>query len=180
MRKALSVFFSAALALAMLPAVAFAAPVVQSDADASLTAQVSDDQTEAMYRLYNPNSGEHFYTSSTVERDNVIAAGWDDEGTGWTAPIRGIQVYRLYNSFAGEHHYTTSEAERDMLVAAGWTLEEGGWFSDPDKSVPLYRAYNPNAFANNHHYTTDWGEFVTLLGLGWRDEGIGWHGVSAG
>ena len=133
--------------------------------------------TQAMYRLYNPNSGEHFYTASTIERDSVIAAGWNDEGVGWTAPTEGIQVYRLYNSFAGEHHYTTSAEERDMLVSVGWTWEEGGWFSDPNESVPLYRAYNPNAFANNHHYTTDRGEFETLLGLGWQDEGIGWHGV---
>ena len=133
--------------------------------------------TQAMYRLYNPNSGEHFYTASTIERDSVIAAGWNDEGIGWTAPTEGIQVYRLYNSYAGEHHYTTSPEERDMLVSVGWTWEEGGWFSDPDESVPLYRAYNPNAFANNHHYTTDRGEFETLLSLGWQDEGIGWHGV---
>ena len=133
--------------------------------------------TQAMYRLYNPNSGEHFYTSSPVERQAVIDAGWNDEGVGWTAPTEGIKVYRLYNSFAGEHHYTTSEAERDMLVSVGWTWEEGGWFSDPNESVPLYRAYNPNAYANNHHYTLDWGEFQTLLGLGWQDEGVGWHGV---
>ena len=180
MRKALSIFFSAALALVMLPAVAFAAPGTQADADASLATQASDDQTEAMYRLYNPNSGEHFYTSSTVERDSVIAAGWDDEGIGWTAPIRGIQVYRLYNPFAGEHHYTTSPDERDMLVEAGWNWEEGGWLSDPDKAVPLYRAYNPNAYANNHHYTTDWGEFQTLLSLGWQDEGIAWYAAAEG
>ena len=133
--------------------------------------------TQAMYRLYNPNSGEHFYTASTIERDSVIAAGWNDEGIGWTAPTQGIQVYRLYNSFAGEHHYTTSAEERDMLVSVGWTWEDGGWFSDVDESVPLYRAYNPNAFANNHHYTTDRGEFETLLSLGWQDEGVGWHGV---
>ena len=133
--------------------------------------------TETMYRLYNPNSGEHFYTSSPVERQAVIDAGWNDEGVGWTAPTEGIKVYRLYNSFAGEHHYTTSEAERDMLVSVGWTWEEGGWFSDPNESVPLYRAYNPNAYANNHHYTLDWGEFQTLLGLGWQDEGVGWYGV---
>ena len=136
--------------------------------------------TQPMYRLYNPNSGEHFYTASTVERDAVIAAGWNDEGIGWTAPTEGIRVYRLYNSFAGEHHYTSSEVERDALVAAGWTLEEGGWFSDPGEAAPLYRAYNPNAYANNHHYTTDWGEFVILLSLGWQDECVGWHGVSAG
>ena len=133
--------------------------------------------TQAMYRLYNPNSGEHFYTASTIERDAVITAGWNDEGIGWTAPTEGIQVYRLYNSFAGEHHYTTSCEERDMLVSVGWTWEDGGWFSDPNESVPLYRAYNPNAFANNHHYTTDRGEFETLLSLGWQDEGVGWHGV---
>ena len=107
----------------------------------------------------------------------MIAAGWNDEGIGWTAPTSGIQVYRLYNSFAGEHHYTTSEAERDMLVSVGWTWEEGGWFSDINQAVPLYRAYNPNAFANNHHYTTDWGEFQMLLSVGWKDEGVGWHGV---
>ena len=134
--------------------------------------------TETMYRLYNPNSGEHFYTSSPVERQAVIDAGWNDEGVGWTAPTEGIKVYRLYNSYAGEHHYTTSEAERDMLVGVGWTWEEGGWYSDPDEAVPLYRAYNPNAYANNHHYTLDWGEFQTLLGLGWQDEGVGWHGVN--
>lgn len=31
--------------------------------------------TQTMYRLYNPNSGEYFYTTSTVERNAVIAAG---------------------------------------------------------------------------------------------------------
>ena len=157
----------------------------KSIADTYLKEESADDEpgtaepvgTQAMYRLYNPNSGEHFYTASTVERDAVIAAGWNDEGIGWTAPTEGIQVYRLYNSYAGEHHYTTSAEERDMLVGVGWTWEEGGWFSDPDESVPLYRAYNPNAFANNHHYTTDRGEFETLLSLGWQDEGVGWHGV---
>ena len=101
MRKPLTILFSAALALSMLPASAFAAPVAQPDADAPLAAQAGD--TATMYRLYNPNSGEHFYTASSVERQAVIDAGWDDEGEGWTAPTEGVQVYRLYNSFAGEH-----------------------------------------------------------------------------
>lgn len=177
MRKALSVFFSAALALAMLPAVAFAAPVVQSDADASLTAQVSDDQTEVMYRLYNPNSGEHFYTSSTVERDHLISVGWNDEGTGWTAPKAGDAVYRLYNPYAGEHHYTLSTVERDSLIAAGWNDEGIGWRSDPAQRVALYRVYNPNEYANNHHYTKEAGERDILLSKGWQDEGTAWYGI---
>lgn len=46
-------------------------------------------QTNAMYRLYNPNSGEHFYTASVAERDTVKKAGWRYEGIGWQAPKSG-------------------------------------------------------------------------------------------
>ena len=133
--------------------------------------------TNAMYRLYNPNSGEHFYSSSTVERDYLISLGWQDEGTGWIAPASGDAVYRLYNPYAGEHHYTLSAAERDMLVSVGWNDEGIGWYSDPNESVPLYRVYNPNEYANNHHYTTSATERDMLLSIGWQDEGISWHGV---
>ena len=151
-------------------------PEVQ-DPDASEEPDAPAAQPQTMHRLYNPNSGEHFYTSSDVERSAVVAAGWIDEGVGWTAPDDGIQVYRLYNPYAGEHHYTISVEERDMLVSVGWIWEEGGWFSDPDQAVPLYRAYNPNAYSNNHHYTADPGEFQRLIYLGWVDEGVGWYGV---
>ena len=43
-------------------------------------------QTTAMYRLYNPNSGEHFYTGSIEERDMLDRVGWNYEGVAWTAP----------------------------------------------------------------------------------------------
>ena len=29
-----------------------------------------------IYRLYNPNTGEHFYTSSTVEKAGLVNGGW--------------------------------------------------------------------------------------------------------
>ena len=130
-----------------------------------------------MYRLYNPNSGEHFYTGDPAERDHLISLGWDYEGVGWTAPYSGSAVYRLYNSNAGEHHYTTSVAERDSLIAAGWTYESIGWCSDDYHLIPLYRQYNPNEFANNHNYTTSLDENNWLVSLGWRAEDIGWYGV---
>ena len=133
--------------------------------------------TNAMFRLYNPNSGEHFYSSSTVERDHLVSLGWQDEGTGWIAPASGDAVYRLYNPYAGEHHYTLSTAERDMLVSVGWNDEGVGWYSDPNESVPLFRVYNPNEYANNHHYTTSAAERDMLLSIGWQDEGVSWHGV---
>ena len=132
-----------------------------------------------MYRLYNPNSGEHFYTADVEEKNYLASIGWNYEGVGWTAPSKSnTPVYRLYNSYGGEHHYTIDADERDALVAAGWNYEGIGWYSDDAKSVPLYREYNPNAFANNHNYTTDASEHAWLLSIGWRGEGIGWYGLA--
>lgn len=150
------------------------------------TPNVPDDPTpeqpeiwgQSMYRLYNPNSGEHFYTSSVVERNDLMWRGWKAEGIAWTAPSWGTPVYRLYNPNAGEHHYTTSEIERAVLIYAGWNDEGIGWYGDTNQAVPVYRVYNPNAYANNHHYTTDWGERDVLVDMGWRDEGVGWHGIN--
>lgn len=132
----------------------------------------------AMYRLYNPNSGEHFYTSSLSERNNVIKAGWRYEGIAWYAPLQGDPVYRLYNPVAGDHHYTPSSAERDRVVSAGWIYEGVCWYSSPSTETPLYRVYNPNAWTGAHHYTMSAKERDNLVSLGWRDEGIGWYGVS--
>ena len=138
----------------------------------------SSATTQAMHRLYNPNSGEHFYTGSESERDAVIAAGWGYEGIGWTAPATSsVPVHRLYNANGGEHHYTMDEGEKDFLVSVGWSYEGIGWYSDEAKTVPLFREYNPNAFANNHNYTTNTAEHEWLLSLGWQDEGYAWYGL---
>ena len=131
-----------------------------------------------MYRLYNPNSGEHFYTSSEGERNSLINVGWNYEGIGWTAPsFSDTPVYRLYNRYAGEHHYTTSLDERNALINIGWLDEGIGWYSDDARGVPLYRQYNPNEYANNHNYTTSLTENNYLVSLGWQAENIGWYGV---
>ena len=56
---------------------AFASPM--QDADKAFEAQAPTTSTTAsadMYRMYNRNSGEHFYTASTVERDSLVNAGW--------------------------------------------------------------------------------------------------------
>lgn len=41
------------------------------------------DETYEMHRLYNPNSGEHFYTRTHSERDHLVDIGWQYEGIGW-------------------------------------------------------------------------------------------------
>ncbi len=131
-----------------------------------------------MHRLYNPNSGEHFYTSDVAEYEGLVAAGWRNEGIGWIAPVHSDRpVFRLYNENGGEHHYTMSTSERDGLVAAGWRYEGIGWYSADESMVPIYRQYNPNAFANNHNYTANVTERDTLIEAGWHDEQIAWYGI---
>ncbi len=153
-------------------------PTPTTDPSPTPTPEPNPVTTNTMFRLYNPNSGEHFYTSSVVEHDHLVSVGWNDEGTGWTALSGGNPVYRLYNpNLPGEHHYTLSTIERDNLIEAGWNDEGVGWYSDPALNKPLFRLYNPNEFANNHHYTTDAGERDILLSLGWLDEGISWYGI---
>lgn len=135
----------------------------------------------AMHRLYNPNSGEHFYTADEAERNAVVKAGWTYEGIGWYAPESSdTPVMRLYNSNAGDHHFTTDQQEAANLIRLGWHDEGIGWYSDDEKRVPVYRQYNPNAIAGAHNFTTDKQENDNLKRLGWREEGIAWYGVREG
>lgn len=140
----------------------------------------SASSTVTMWRLYNPNSGEHFYTGNAKERDMLVRIGWKSEGEGWTAPTSGDPVYRLYNPNAGDHHYTLNPGERDMLVKVGWTYEGVGWHSatasDTDRK-PLYRQYNPNAVAGAHNYTLSKAENDHLARIGWCAEGLAWYAV---
>ncbi len=139
-----------------------------------------------MNRLYNPNSGEHFYTADITEKEALVALGWNDEGYGWVAPSyetgKNNPVYRLYNPNAGDHHYTMSDTEVKTLVAYGWKAEGTGWYSadvagakPSTGKVAVYRQYNPYANgAGSHNYTTDKAENDYLVSLGWTPEGTAW------
>jgi uncharacterized protein YjdB len=160
------------------PGTAVITATATSGVSASCTVEVKIGILE-MYRLYNPNSGEHFYTNGTDERDYLASIGWNYEGVGWNAPSSSnTPVFRMYNANGGEHHYTTSADERDYLVTMGWSFEGIGWYSDDNQEVPLYRQYNPNQFACNHNYTTSEEENNILIDAGWQYEGIGWYGCN--
>ena len=145
----------------------------------STTFTVEGKKALSMYRLYNPNSGEHFYTSNQSERNHLVSVGWNYEGVGWDAPLTGKPIYRLYNKNAGDHHYTGSEEERDGLVAKGWKYEGIAWYTAPSASgKPQYRLYNPNCTgAGAHHYTGSTKERDDLVVFGWKYEGIAWYGM---
>jgi hypothetical protein len=141
-------------------------------------------EANPMYRLYNPNTGEHLYTAAAVEVEFLCKIGWQFENVGWFAPdTSDYPVYRLFNPNAvgGDHHYTLNANERDALVAAGWNDEGIGWYSYGKYSAPenidLYRQYNPNN--GRHNYTTSKAENDYLVRLGWNFEGFAWYGIEA-
>ena len=130
----------------------------------------------AMYRLYSPVSGEHFYTSSAAERDLLVPAGWIYEGLAWYAPATGDPVYRLYSPLSGDHHYTVSMGEVNALEAAGWIYEGVAWYT-PEDGLPVYRLYSPYLIRGSHHYTISRAERDVLVDAGWIYEGIGWYAL---
>ncbi len=140
-------------------------------------AHLSDNYTAfangvGVNRLYNPNSGEHFFTPSLGEAKYLAYVGWNAEGFEWKAPNSGLPVYRVYNPNAGDHHYTNDRAEVENLIEAGWNDEGVAFYYDPKGNTPVYRAYNPNAISGAHHFTADKEEYDHLISIGWRAEGV--------
>lgn len=140
------------------------------------------EQTTSIYRLYNKNTGEHFYTQSRTEQLNAIIAGWNNEGIGWVAPsYSNSPVYRVYNPHAkgGDHYYTRSKYEAQSLVNQGWKWDGNGkpvFYSGGKASV--YVAYNPNAQSGSHNYTPNAFEQQSLLNNGWKFGSTAWNAVT--
>ena len=148
---------------------------------ATCTVTVANITNIYIYRLYNPNNGEHFFTNNDGERKYLASIGWDDEGIAWTSPSSSdVPVYRLFNPYTGEHHYTSNLDERNYLVLLGWHDEGIGWYSTDyhTKGTPIYRLFNPYISGiGAHHYTKDDTERDYLRTVGWNYEGIGWYGI---
>ena len=134
-----------------------------------------------LYRLYNPNSGEHLYTEDAHERDVLSRLGWVYEGSAWVSPGKSeVVVYRLYNPNTGDHHYTKDKHEYDTLGKLGWKQEGRAWYGAASTETALFRLYNPNAYVGTHHYTSDANERLNMVANGWVYEGIAWYGVDMG
>jgi hypothetical protein len=93
--------------------------------------------------------GDHFYTTSTTERDNaVVTYGYQYEGIACyafdTQAPGTTALFRLYNPQTGDHFYTTSTTERDNAVtpALGYQYEGIACYafdSQAPGATPLYR-----------------------------------------
>lgn len=156
---------------------AAAAPAVKAapQAAAAPKAAPKAEATIPIYRVYNPNSGEHLHTMNGNEKDFLVRLGWRYEGISMRVLGSGRELFRIYNPNSGEHFFTLNGAERDHLKSLGWRYEGIAWHT-PWTGMPMYRVYNPNTQgAGAHHYTMDANERDFLTRAGWRYEGISWH-----
>ena len=142
---------------------------------------ISEDELEPRYRLYNPNTFIHFYTTDANEYNILGNSGWTQEGVSSRVvngvatidSVDAIPYYRLYNPNTGVHFWTTDANEYNVLGNSGWTQEgEDGYIfpSQVSSTVPWYRLYNPND--GKHFWTLDANEKNVLIDAGYNDEGI--------
>ncbi|KDR84285.1 hypothetical protein GALMADRAFT_237037 [Galerina marginata CBS 339.88] len=79
-------------------------------------------QTIPFYRVYNPTVVNHFYTTSTAERDNAVNnLGYNNEGiAGYVygdAQCDGLPLYRLWSAKAQNDFYTMDAQEVQDVIS---------------------------------------------------------------
>jgi hypothetical protein len=82
------------------------------------------------YRLYNPFSHQHHWTTDANENNILPTVGWVKEGTdGYILPsaVAGaVPLYRLYlNAAGGLHLWTTDLNEANFLTSHNGWVNEG-------------------------------------------------------
>ncbi|CAD7484980.1 C39 family peptidase [Lacticaseibacillus paracasei] len=138
--------------------------------------------TIPIYRLYNGNTQEHFFTKNAYERDQLRLRNWGNyEGIAWYAPTSGDIVYRLYNPVYDDHLFTRNWNEVNYQIHhSAWQYEGVAFYSDVRNSIPVYRLYNPSLRTGSHHYTINPNEVAAITKRGWNYEGIAWYASSQG
>lgn len=135
------------------------------------------EDTTDVYRLWEPITGEHLYTTDWGETSYLNSnTDWIYEGTAFKAGQEGHPVYRLYNPYGNVHHLTNDAHEKEILVSNGWNYEGVIFNSDIGKRIPVYRLY----CAPYHLWTTDYNEYATLPSAGWSQEGIAFYAADYG
>jgi len=144
------------------------------NSSSSSSSKTTTVEKTAVYRLVNSANADHVYTTSTSERDSLVAEGWTSEGTAWKSPkTSGTPVYELVNATNGKHFYTKGASERDSLVQAGWKDEGVAFYADEDKGRAVYRMLNSKN--GDHFFTSSTSERDNLLNNGWVNEGTAFY-----
>jgi hypothetical protein len=143
-----------------------------SDGVVALSELVAPTTTAGgIYRHFNSDTGMHFYTASSQERDSVInnISSYNYEGVAFKSASADVpevaNVWRFYNSDTGAHFYTISEAERDSIIAnlASFNYEGPAYtayVSEVDDSIALHRFFNIDT--GTHFYTASEAEKISI------------------
>jgi hypothetical protein len=105
-----------------------------------------------LFRLWNPGSGDHFYTTSATERDSAAAGGYAKEGTAChvfsASAASRIPMHRLFKKFGARLRLHVKIVQN--YVSEGTACQV---FSNAAAGrVPLHRLFN--ASNGDHFYTT--------------------------
>ena len=151
-------------------------------ANISLTASsVSGANWTPFYRLYNSSIKDHFYTTSSTERDDIANKGFlyeRIEGFVSSTSFTGtVPLYRYYNSAKDVHYYSTNAS--DSTISSGGYAFENAYYIYPTQqewTSPLY--YASHATNTDNFYTTSWYEYQNAI-KSWKFTGNGIIGYVA-
>ncbi len=149
-------------------------PTAQSTKPVTYT--ITSSTYVPVYRLYNPATGEHFFTLNAGEIDGLVKSGWNDEGVAFNVPATSnTPVYRYFSTKTGEHYYTSSDAEKTTLTANGFVYEGIAWYSGDSNNSMVYRLRVTSKNKSYTHYTASTAERDNLINAGWTSEATGFY-----
>ncbi|KFI47914.1 InlB B-repeat-containing protein [Bifidobacterium biavatii] len=147
-----------------------------------LQAKLVETANDKLYRVYNPNNGDHYFTTDLTEQAALVKLGWKAEGAPYKVIVNrkdreskdkytrqyyfGTAVWSVYNPNTGEH-LLTFESEANGLAKAGWTKEDVKFYTVQGGTAEVVRVYNPNTNGPAHLYTKA-SEARGLAKLGWK------------
>jgi hypothetical protein len=99
-----------------------------------------------LYKLYHPETVDHFFTTSQRERDNAVKKGFEERGVlGYVVSSphpQHVPLFRAYHPDLTDHFYTTDEAELEVkgspTPGSPATIEVDTGF-DPNEDGYLFR-----------------------------------------
>ncbi len=136
---------------------------------------IGPSAANGVYRAYFSWNGEHFYSNSYAEIQNIVARGAQYEGVHFYAPPNQdtVPLYRFWVS--GNFHFYTQDVGEYNAVSRtpGFRWEGIAWQvyrTQAPGTIPVYRLYKP---ANGDHlYTVSTSERDAAQSLGYRYEGV--------
>jgi hypothetical protein len=124
-------------------------------------------QKNAVWRLYNPQTGGHMISSDFNEVNTYLLHKWINDGVVSHSSDNGVlSVHRLYNPRT-KYHTTATDPEVTLLKSQGW-IDDGEIFKSPSSGNPVWR------LSKNGDYfvTSNVNEISAYLKDNWGLDGV--------